>query len=143
MKKIFYLCMVMLFLTSCSVKQYQTIPYFVDLPTNEANVEDINNQPVLKIQKDDILAITVSSLSIEASAIFNLGNTSSVQSGGVDGGTTTANGFIVDQKGNIQLPYLGAIKVEGLSTNDARELIQKKLNQGDFLKQPVVSLICL
>ena len=140
MKKIFYLCAAVLFLSACGVK-YKSIPYFTDLPAGNLS-EEIQNQTILKIQKDDILAITVSSLSNEASAIFNMGNTSVVQSGAGAGNNAAnaVNGFIVDQTGSIQLPYLGSIKVEGLSTAEARDMIQSKLIKGDYLKQPIVSL---
>ncbi len=137
MKKIIYLIIAVFFLSSCGV-QYKTIPYFTDLPSGNA-AEDINNQTVLKIQKDDILAITVSSLNADANAIFNAAN----NNGGQASSTGQANpiiGFIVDKNGNVQLPYLGAVKVEGLSTAEARINIQNKLNEGNILKQAVVTL---
>lgn len=139
MKKNIYLLSIILFLSSCGVK-YKSVPYFQDLSPTEDVQEDIMNSTVLKIQKDDILAITVSSLNPEASAIFNMGNTSSVQ-----GNTTaninpsvTANGFMVDQNGSIQLPLIGSVQVSGLTTSAARETIQSKLTT--YLKEPVVSL---
>ena len=129
----------MIFLSSCGVK-YKSVPYFTDLPVDSTIQEQIKNQTILKIQKDDILAITVSSLNPEASAIFNLGNTSSIQ-GNVNANVNpvnTSNGFMVDQKGAIQLPLVGSIQLEGLTTTAARELIQSKLVT--YLKEPVVSL---
>lgn len=139
MKKTFYLVAVVLFLSSCGVK-YKSVPYFQDLPANEAIQEEITNSSVLRIQKDDILAITVSSLNPEASAIFNLGTTSSNQGNAVGNvnPAITANGFLVDKKGEIQFPLIGSLPVEGLTTAAARELIQSKLVT--FLKEPVVSL---
>lgn len=139
MKRIFYLFIAVLFLSSCGVK-YETIPYFTDLPAGNV-AEDINNQTVLKIQKNDILAITVSSLSKESDAYFNQGNIGSIQSPSSSStASTSPNGFIVDQSGNVQIPYLGAVKVEGLTTYDARELIENKLEEGKFLVKPVLNL---
>lgn len=134
MKKIIYFFLITMVISSCGVK-YKSIPYFVDLPAGDLS-EKIANQTVLKIQKDDILAITVSSLNAEANAIFNVANTN----GGESGSSSGIIGFIVDKDGNLHLPYLGAVKVEGLTTAEARELIQTKLNKGDYLKQPVVTL---
>jgi polysaccharide export outer membrane protein len=137
MKKIFYFfAATLLFLSSCGVK-YATIPYFTDLPSGNL-AEDINNQTILKIQKDDILAITVSSLSAEANAIFNTANNNGGQQS--TGQANPIIGFIVDKNGSVQLPYLGAVKVEGLTTAEARAIIQNKLNEGNILKQAVVSL---
>lgn len=139
MEKILYLLIGVLLLTSCAV-QYKQVPYFQNLSDSGMVQERINNFSILKIQEEDILAITVTSLNVEASAIFNMGNTSSIQ-GAVTGNSNpanTANGFKVDQNGNIQLSLVGSIKVTGLTTSEARELIQAKL--APFLKEPVVSL---
>lgn len=139
MKKFLYLCLGVLLLSSCGV-QYKQVPYFQNLRDSGMMQETINNYSILKIQKEDILAITVASLNVEASAIFNLGNTSSIQ-GNSTANTSpinTANGFKVDQSGNIQLPLVGTVHVAGLTTEAARELVQSKLLP--FLKEPVVSL---
>jgi polysaccharide export outer membrane protein len=138
MKKILYLLATALFLSSCGVK-YETIPYFTDMPVGN-QAEDINNQTILKIQKNDILAITVSSLDEKSDAYSNLGNMGTVQPRVSGSNLPTPNGFIVDQQGNVQLPYLGSVKIEGLSTYDARKLIEKKLEEGKFLIKPVLNL---
>ncbi|PTS91372.1 sugar transporter, partial [Pedobacter sp. HMWF019] len=140
MKQILYLSIVVvLFLSSCGVR-YKSVPYFQDLRDSGIVQQDINNYTPLKIQKDDILAITVTSLNPEASAIFNMGNTSSLPSNASvsTNPTNTANGFVVDQNGAIQLPLIGSIQVLGLTTTAARELVQSKLLT--YLKEPVVSL---
>lgn len=138
MRKFFYLIAAVLFMSSCGVK-YKSVPYFQDLPVQETLQEDIKNYSVLKIQKGDVVAITVNSLNQEASAIFNMGNTTSNQNGTVNTDPTiTANGFAVDNSGAIQLPLIGSIHIEGLSTMEARELIQTKLLP--YLKEPIVSL---
>lgn len=140
MKKIYFLFVFTVLLSSCGVS-YKQVPYFQNLNDSINVQEQISNLNVLKIQKDDILAITVSSLNPEASAIFNMGNTSSIPGGSTVGNVNpanTANGFMVDRNGDIQLPLVGSIQVAGLSTNIARELIQNKLTT--YLKEPVVSL---
>jgi polysaccharide export outer membrane protein len=139
MKNFLYLIIGALLLSSCGV-QYKQVPYFQNLTDSGMVQEEINNYTIIKIQKEDILAITVASLNAEASAIFNMGNTSSIQ-GNSTASTNpalTANGFMVDQNGNIQLPMIGPIQVAGLTTAAARDLIQSKLMP--FLKEPVVSL---
>jgi polysaccharide export outer membrane protein len=139
MRHFFYLITTLLFLSSCGVK-YKTVPYFIDLSVDSTAKEQIKNQTVLKIQKNDILAITVNSLNPEASAIFNMGSTSSLQ-GNANGNvnpTNTANGFLVDQNGAIQLPLVGSVPVLGLTTAQARAALESKLKE--YLKEPVVSL---
>lgn len=138
MRHFFYLIIAALFLSACGVK-YKTIPYFTDLPIDSNTKEQIKNQTVLRIQKNDILAITVNSLNPEASAIFNMGSTSSTQGGVASNDPAlTANGFLVDQLGAIQLPLVGSVQVLGLTTAEARVMLEKKLVE--YLKEPVVSL---
>jgi len=139
MRKFLYLIITVLFMSSCGVK-YKSVPYFTDLPADSTIQEQIKNQTILKIQKNDILAITVSSLNPEASAIFNLGTTSSIQGNTTPNinPTNTSNGFMVDDAGTIQLPLIGSVKLEGLTTSEARTLIQNKLV--NYLKEPVVSI---
>ncbi|WP_048903611.1 polysaccharide biosynthesis/export family protein [Pedobacter sp. V48] len=140
MRKFFYLIVAVLFMSSCGVK-YKSVPYFTDLPIDSTLQEKILNQTILTIQKNDILAITVSSLNPEASAIFNMGNTSSLQGPTPTANinpANTANGFLVDNEGAIQLPLVGSVKLEGLSITEARKSIQAKLVT--YLKEPVVSL---
>jgi polysaccharide export outer membrane protein len=138
MRYFFYLLVtIVLFFSSCV--SYKRVPYFQDLRDTSNIQEQIQNQTVLKIQKDDILAVSVTSLNPEASAIFNVGNASnSSPATGITPSTSQPNGFLVDQEGNIQLPLVGSIKVQGLSTSAARELISHKLET--YLKQPVVSV---
>lgn len=138
MKKIVYLLLISSCLSACGVK-YKSVPYFTNLPDSAKIEEKINNYTILKIQRNDVLAINVSSLNNDASAIFNFGNTSS-NTNSTSTTQSSINGFIVDQNGEIQLPYLGSLAVAGLSTAEARVLIQRKLSEGDYLKQPIVSL---
>lgn len=135
MKQIFYAFIVVILFSACSTAKYKQVTYFNDLTDSNTVVQRIENYNPLKIQKDDILAITVSSLNTEASAIFNMGNTSSSQGGA---SSATANLFTVNSNGEIQLPLIGSMKVVGLTTEEARILVQKALLS--FLKEPVVSL---
>ncbi len=136
MRQYFYLLLAVVLLSSCGVK-YKSVPYFTDLPLDSTVQEQIKNQTVLKIQKNDILSITVNSLNPEASAIFNMASSNSVSN--TSSGTSAApNGYLVDQNGNIQLPLIGSVQVFGLTTAQAREALEKKLIV--YLKEPVVSL---
>jgi polysaccharide export outer membrane protein len=139
MKKIICLFIGVIMLSACGV-QYKQVPYFQDLEDTVMIEEEVVNYSALTIQKEDILAITVASLNTDASAIFNIGNTSSnINSTGSNvNPVLTANGFLVGQDGAIQLPLVGSINVLGMTTSAARALIQSKLTP--FLKEPVVSL---
>ncbi len=134
--KYIYFAIISILMSSCGIK-YETIPYLIDLKPSEIP-SDIQNQSVLKIQKSDILSITVSSLDAQSDAYFNLGNIGAQATSPVP--NTSPNGYIVDETGNVQLPYLGAVNVLDLSTVEARTLIANKLQEGSFLTKPVINL---
>lgn len=121
--------------TFFSCNSYKNIPYFQDLDHSKALQEDIDNYSPVTIQAEDILGITVTSLNPEASAVFNYASVNSTNPQ-----TSEANnlGYLVDQKGEIQLPLIGSIKVAGLTTSRLREEMRKKLLV--YLKEPVVSV---
>ncbi len=111
-----------------------------------------------KIQPGDILAINVGSLNPLASSFFNpfsnmpvttdnnggngvpgVSGSGAGSSGGAPALTqSVAPGYLVDHSGNIEVPLLGTLKVGGLTTADAREMIKAKLTK--YLKEPTVSV---
>jgi polysaccharide export outer membrane protein len=121
-------------MASCS---YNAVPYFQNLTVNGENEEAIRNYAPIVIAPDDILGISVSSLNSEASAVFNY-NLRTVS--GLN--QTTSNnpvvGYLVDENGQIQVPYLGNMKVSGLTLSQLRTQLQKQLQ--DYLKEPVVNV---
>lgn len=139
MKNNFYfILLVGFFFSSCGVN-YKAVPYFTDLTQDSLAVEAIENNIVVKIQPGDLLAITVTSLNQEASAIFNVGNTNTANLNiNTPNINNTLNGFLVDENGDIQMPVVGNIHVSGLSTKEARAVVRAKLV--DYLKEPVVNL---
>lgn len=143
MKKILYLLIAVLFFSSCGVR-YKYVPYFTDLPKESIIEEKITNQTILRVQSNDILAITVSSSSpspeaAAAAAMFNQGNTSSVQGDNNPNLVNAMNGFAVDNQGNIQIPLIGSVQVMGLTLAEVRTLIQDKLSV-NYLKNPIVNI---
>jgi polysaccharide export outer membrane protein len=93
------------------------------------------------IQKNDMLSIIVGSLSAEANEVFNSANrysstTNSYGSGGA--ASVQPFGYLVDAEGNIELPLIGKVKVEGLRTQEAADTLRKKLLV--YLKEPSVTI---
>lgn len=48
---------------------------------------------------------------------------------------------VVDERGTVSLPLISQVKVEGLSTPEAEELIEKKYIEGEFYKKITVILV--
>lgn len=86
------------------------------------------------IRKNDILSISVTSLNAAATEIFNTPNTTP----GVQAGTVT--GYLVNSEGNIQFPILGNIKADGLSKEQLKDNLQKKLTERQLLTDPIVTI---
>jgi len=126
----------------CSCANYKKIAYFRDLQdsTKSQSVALLTYKEI-KIQADDILSITIQTIDPVNAASVNQLNSMPVA--GITLGTaTTANaqvaGFLVDKDGFIELPMLGKLKLIGLTTIEARELIKEKASL--YYKEPTVQL---
>ena len=90
------------------------------------------------IRHNDILNIFVSSINPEAASFFN-----PVTGGSAMGNIARANpeiiGYLVDVKGEIELPLIGAVKVEGLTVPMIKDTLKKKLEK--YLENPSVRVI--
>lgn len=129
-----------LFLSSCVSRKDVTYFQPASLEQDLENAE-IARKFIATIQDGDILQIIVSSLSPEASAMFNPYST--IGGGNIIQNTQTnnlppANGYLVNEEGTITLPLIGKLKVEGLSTREATELVTQNLDK--YLQQPTVNM---
>ncbi len=88
-----------------------------------------------KIQKKDVLGITVSSLSSELDIKFNAASTA-VFNG--SGSLLSTPGYQVNEQGKITLHFIGDVKAEGLTCIELKEKLQKDLLA--YLREPVVNV---
>lgn len=85
-----------------------------------------------QIGAGDVLAITVwDHPEISTKEMFSVSVVSLLEE---DRATTP--GFVVDHKGCVQVGYVGSVKVSGLTTSEAGELLMKKLSH--YIKRPNV-----
>lgn len=92
----------------------------------------------LRIQHDDLLAISVQSQTADPKITAPFTSVPALASGGVGGTTTTAPLYLVDINGQINMPLTGNIPVAGLTTQEARDTITEHLSR--FLKSPIVNV---
>jgi polysaccharide export outer membrane protein len=140
MKRTFInLAIVGLLFFAASCGSYKQVPYFQDLDRSSIVSQEIKNYSPFTIQAGDILGISVTSSSDPAAVgLFN-NNLNRVNGNNND--LTPSNavlGWQVDGKGNVQLPYLGNLKVAGYTTSDLRDQLEKSLVK--YLTAPVVSI---
>lgn len=93
-----------------------------------------------KIDKGDVLSIVVwDHPELSNAATVSTGAAVATGSDASTAATTAPPaGFIVDHAGVIQFPYAGEIKVAGLTQDEARNVLTKKLAR--YLRQPRVTL---
>ncbi|WP_229311214.1 polysaccharide biosynthesis/export family protein [Larkinella soli] len=136
------MCFLLGSLASCV--SHKQIAYFQTAADSTELAIQINNRYVPVIQNNDLLGIYVNSLNPEASSFFNpyaaVERTGTgmltTQTGQIP--VTNAVGHLVDPEGNVELPLLGKVKVAGLTSNQARDLIREKLKT--YLKEPTVTV---
>lgn len=96
-----------------------------------------------KIQPDDILAVTVSSLSAESNEVFNFQNVTPLITSNFPGVSNIPSrsqplGYLVDPAGNIEMPLIGKVHVAGLALEEAGVKIKEEL--GKYLKEPTANV---
>jgi len=108
--------------------------------------EDIQKMDIVQkyfptLQYGDILSVTVSSLSPEASAMFNpymaIQAASGVQNSQSDN-LPPVMGYLIDEEGFITLPLVGKVKLSGLTTKEATITLTTQLDK--YLQQPTVNV---
>ena len=110
-----------LILTSCvPVSQ---LSYFNDI--DEMNEPVANPRTQKTIMPFDKLYIKVLSIDLQTSQIFNTTDEMRSMSYGTSSGLI---GYLVDEDGNIDFPFVGKINVGSLTTAQAAEKIQKALS---------------
>ena len=96
--------------------------------------------PEARIQKGDLLGITVYSEDPAATAaVINQAPTMSSATP-TTGGSTPSPGYLVDQRGNIQLFKLGILPVEGKTQKELSDTLATLYVQDSLLRNPYVEV---
>lgn len=139
-------CTVLL-LTACNSKE--KVLYLQDMVVDTPEV--IQTPQFIRIEPGDKLSIIVSSSDPQVASIFNLiamerSTGMNTQSGGnrrSGGGSSEGRGagyYTVNDRGNIDFPILGELHVAGLTRQETSEFIKKKLIEGKYVTDPVVTV---
>jgi polysaccharide export outer membrane protein len=95
-------------------------------------------EPIIK--PDDILSITIQTIDPTTTAAVN--QVSAMPAVGASSANPTGQqvitGFLVDKNGNVGIPMLGTMKLAGLTTYQARQLVEEKASR--FFKEPTVQV---
>lgn len=121
--KLFRNCSLLLILIIQSCVPVSKLSYFNDI--EEIKGPEINPRTQKMIMPFDRLYIKVLSIDPQTSQIFSTED--EMRSGTYGSGGII--GYLVDENGNVNFPFVGNINVGALSTSQAAEKIQKALNE--------------
>lgn len=123
-----------------SCKTTRPVQYLTG-PIDTAAISRIS-LPEPRIQKGDLVGITVYSDNPEATAIFNQQMNTAMVADAVSGSSSGAPampGYLVDSRGNIRFQVLGELHVEGLTKAGLESLLKEKL-AGVYLSNPYFNI---
>lgn len=127
MKKIYLMLMAMVAMLLASCSSPKNVAYI-----QNSDSIDYSRSEVLydaRIMPKDILTITVNTVNPEASAPFNLFVSSELSANRSVGGQRALQTYLVDNKGCIEFPVIGTIKVGGLTKSACEKLIHDKIQR--------------
>ncbi|MFT3936674.1 MAG: polysaccharide biosynthesis/export family protein [Chitinophagaceae bacterium] len=112
--------------------------YFNDIQTGVYKTMYEAATPV--IHKNDLLSIYISSLSAEATAVFNAPSLPTTTTTSAKGTSIQSVGYLVNEEGNIQFPVIGSIKAEGLTIKELNDNLKDSLVTKKLLVDPLITI---
>lgn len=121
------LCMVVV---SCTTTKDNNLAYFKDLAASAAGTLPEGLEREIRLVPDNELAISISSAQPEATAMYNvpLGNPATRGVISTQGQPRLLT-YIIDRQGNIELPVIGTLHVQGLTTSEVTDIIKKRVSE--------------
>ena len=116
-------------LTSCASSQ--KVVYLQDIQPNVSMI--LQEVQSIRLQPGDKISIVVHGQDKEVVQMFNL-----LDGSGEGYGYGRHSLYTVDDRGNIDMPVLGPIKVEGLTRQDLANTIKYKLIESELVRSPTV-----
>ncbi|WP_152439856.1 polysaccharide biosynthesis/export family protein [Arcticibacter svalbardensis] len=117
----------------------KNIPYFQNLnQTDRKRLDSVTNFTEPIIQPDDILSVSIITVDPQTAAVINQSNPLETMGTPRNPSSREIEGFSVDKNGEIELAIIGNVKVGGLTTFQARDLIRTKAAR--YFQKPNVSV---
>lgn len=137
---------ILLFFSSCG--SYKQVPYFQNIPSDtgviyKSGIKIPTTEIAdIRIQENDILNIDIKTINPDLNIVNgsdqSRASTVIANASTANGNSNSVSGYLVDANGEIELPITGKIKVIGLTTAEARELIGERSKA--YYKDPVVNV---
>lgn len=121
----------------CSCTNTKKTTYFYGVP--DGPIASNMTIPESIIQKNDILSIVVSDINPQAAEQFNPTNSNNNDPSATIGNDVPV-GYLVDTDGEIQFPFLGSIKAQGLTKTELKDKIKSIILEKKLLLEPIISI---
>ena len=116
-------------------------------PTNIAYLQDVQENVPIKTQGDgyirfmpgDKLSIYVHSRDEKLMDLFNIAGRNG-SSNTINGGGQNYAPYTVNDKGEIEFPVLGNLKIQGLTRDEVSQFIKNELIEKSLCKDPIVTV---
>jgi polysaccharide export outer membrane protein len=141
-QKLFLFCLTIIIFASCN--DVRNLTYFQKSRGHLQDTMSVAKFYVPKIHTGDLLSISIGSLAGDASSFFNpyTNQGSGAASGGANASSgisqAAAPGYLVDAAGEIEIPVIGIINVNGYTTSQLRDTLKHLLIRKQYLKEPTV-----
>ena len=131
--RLFLIILISVIMSSCFTSKNTS--FLKDLTVDTIIRNIIVDHSETKICKSDLLSINVSSLNGEMDLGIN-NSSKSISGNGVS--DFAVNGFLINDKGEINIHYLGFVYVEGLTLKELTKKLERDLIP--YLREPIVSI---
>ncbi len=134
-KRLFFISLFLVMLATSCTTPLKEVTYLNTIQTNR----DYTNGPipdVYRIRPNDQLFIQVISDNPQDVAFLNVVNTQRSMTSASSTNSMELITYLVSEEGTIDYPYLGEMKVEGLTVSEVKALIQKEVDE--YLKGAAV-----
>ncbi|EDM42984.1 polysaccharide export outer membrane protein [unidentified eubacterium SCB49] len=135
--KIVYLVLFIACFASCIPTKRLT--YLQESDTAIDSIKPIRKiNKLYRLQVNDLVSVRIKALDQDRVGVFNPVTSSEINATGEE--RLYYDGFVVDIHGEIRVPTLGNVKVLGLTVEEARLKIEKKLRE-DFFREDAVLFV--
>lgn len=117
--------------SSCVDTKRVTYFYGIEDKTISSRYPDVP-EPI--ITSNDVLNITISSANPESDLVFNMPNNITAA------GENQVTGYLVDKAGHIYFPFIGKVKVTGLTKEQLRDTLVAQITDRRLLIDPIVNI---
>lgn len=122
---------ILIMAASCSSAKHSTLPYFDDLKQTQGVVENLNYTNEIK-PDDELLISIISTVYPEATLHYNLpaSNPATIENQSNRMVTSPAQQtYLVDSKGYIDMPEIGRLHVAGMTVEQLKDELTKKVTK--------------